>query len=78
MTIPIAILKFRINIVVCQDDCGNGGVGNTERFTWKEGGDVHFAMDFRRVTLDDPLVEENTMYDAAHVNGNHYILLDKL
>jgi hypothetical protein len=73
-TFPFAVLKFRMNIVVYQDDHGNGA-GNTERFTWKEGGDVHYAMDFGRVTLDDPLVE-NTMC-AAHVNRNHYILLVK-
>jgi len=72
-TFPIAVLKFGMNVVVYQDDYGNGA-GNTERYTWKEGGDVHFELDFGRVTLDDPLVE-NTMY-AAHVNGNHYILLD--
>ena len=73
-TFPIAVLKFGMNVVVYQDDYGNGA-GNTDRYTWKEGGDVHFELDFGRVTLDDPLVE-NTMY-AAHVNGNHYILLDK-
>jgi hypothetical protein len=39
-TFPFAVLKFRMNIVVYQDDHGNGA-GNTEMFTWKEGGDAH-------------------------------------